>query len=147
MRRWLLKTFVLVGLLATVSYLPFSAPQHAKALALIGVPRFSLTGMALFGGKIQQVMVCTCPIFAYLYIKVGNPVPAELVLTYASLQYLNYSYINNSWALGDALPIKIGCYQLEGEDCVEQQEGYPIYHIGTSPPVGRAGGGSDIQAP
>ena len=87
----------------------------------------------LFGGRILQVIPCTCSLYAFMYIKVGLPVPAELVLTYASLQYLWYSYKLGSWALGDAVPVKVGCYQYVGVSCVQTQQGFAIWHIGTSP--------------
>lgn len=89
----------------------------------------------LFGGRIQQVDVCTCPAappFAFLWMQVGPPLSKPIVLTPLSLQYLFYSYWVGNWTLGDAMPVQAACYQYIGTGCYATKYGFPVIHIGTS---------------
>lgn len=92
----------------------------------------------LFGGRIQQVDICTCPIHAFLWLQIGPPRPLNIVVTWTSLQYLWFSYLQNSWALGDAGPVIEACLDLVpkkgGYYCSPASYGFPVIHIGTSLP-------------
>lgn len=107
-------------------------------------PRYTKDGRILFGGKIQEVTVCTCPVYAFMKIRVGCPAPAEIVLTYSTLQYRWYAYFTNNWTLGDAALVQVPCMMYAGTSCVQNGQGYPAIHIGTSltPKSSSSGSGS-----
>lgn len=90
----------------------------------------------LFGGRIQEVDICTCPIRAFLWLKIGPPRPSQIVLTWSTLQYLHYAYFVGNWTLGDAAPVLEACQDLApkrgGTFCSPVNFGFPAIHIGTS---------------
>lgn len=125
---------LLLVLISTLSFIP--PPAGLSLRAQDGeIPDGPVKTRELFGGKIQQVEVCTCPAappFAFLWMQVGPPVSKAIVLTPFSLQYLFYSYKVGSWTLGDALPVQTACYQYIGTGCYATKYGFPVIHIGTS---------------
>ncbi|MBI4134643.1 MAG: hypothetical protein HY471_00845 [Candidatus Sungbacteria bacterium] len=91
-------------------------------------------GRMLFGGKIQQTRICTCPVYAFLWIRVnGPPIGRDIVLTWSSLQYLHYAYQQGNWTRGDAGPTQVQCLDVCKKGCCNSgYQGFPVIHIGTT---------------